>query len=62
MQNIHQKQKANENTRRHNPKKKTKANNPQNKIESDKDPMQRGLMTTKRQSMITKKTFGVCKG
>jgi hypothetical protein len=41
------------------PKEKTKANNQQNKIKSDKDPMQRGLTTTKWQSMITKKTFSV---
>jgi len=40
---IHQKYKANENTSRQ-PKEKTKANNQQ---KSGKDPMQRGLMTTK---------------
>jgi len=51
---IHQKYKANENTSTHNPKKKRqKANNQQ---KSSKDPMQRGLMITKWQSMITKKT------
>jgi hypothetical protein len=41
---INQKYKANENTSRHNPKKKTKANNQQ---KSSKNPMQRGLMVTK---------------
>jgi hypothetical protein len=41
---IHQKYKANENTSRHNPKKKTKVNNQQKLI---KDLMQRGFMTTK---------------
>jgi hypothetical protein len=38
---IHQKYKVNENTSRHNPKKKTKANNQQKLGEH---PMQRGLM------------------
>jgi hypothetical protein len=41
---IHQKCKANENTSRHNPKKKTKANNQQN---LSTDLMQRGLTVTK---------------
>ncbi len=40
---IHQKYKANENTSRHNPKKKTKANNQQN---LSTDLMQRGLTVT----------------
>ncbi len=52
-ESIYQKYKANENTSRHNPKEKKKANNQQ---KSGKDPMQRGLMATKWQSMITKKT------
>jgi hypothetical protein len=41
---MQQKYKANENISRHNPNKKTKANIGQ---KSGKDPMQRGLMTTK---------------
>jgi hypothetical protein len=41
---IHQKYKANENTSKHNPKIKTKANNEQ---KSGKDPVQRGLMAMK---------------
>jgi len=41
LEPIHQKYKANENTSRHNPKKKTKANNQQKLGEH---PMQRGLM------------------
>jgi hypothetical protein len=41
---IHQKYKASEDTSRHKLKKKTKVNNQQKLI---KDPMQRGLMTTK---------------
>jgi hypothetical protein len=47
MKKIHRKYKANENTRRHNPKKKKKAKNQQNKIKSDKNLMQRGFTTTK---------------
>ncbi len=41
---IHQKYKANENTNRHNPKKKQK---PTINQKSGKDPMQRGLTTMK---------------
>jgi hypothetical protein len=42
---IHQKYKANENTSRHNPKKKQKQTINKNQVK--RDPMQRGFMTTK---------------
>ncbi len=48
---IHENYKATENTSKHNPKKKTKANNQQ---KSSKNPMQKELMAMKWQWMITK--------
>jgi len=52
-ESIHPKYKANENTNRHNPKKKQKQTINKNQV---KTLCKRGLMTTKWQSTITKKT------